>query len=108
MKGLSASLAVSTLLAGAIAAAVAAPPHATGNPLRVGMYAHDGVVEILLTNTSDRIARVPRWQLPDANLQAKLFRVSVDGKPVAYEGPLVKRGLPAPADFAILAPGETR
>jgi peptidyl-Lys metalloendopeptidase len=34
--------------------------------------------------------------------------VSVDGKPVAYAGPLIKRGLPSPADFAILAPGETR
>jgi len=72
------------------------------------MYARDGVVEVLVTNTSDHIVRVPKWQLPDADLQAKLFRISVDGKPVAYAGPLVKRGLPSPADFAILAPGETR
>jgi peptidyl-Lys metalloendopeptidase len=109
MKGtFSAPLAVTAVLAGAIAAAVAAPPGATANPLRVGMYAHDGVVEVLVTNTSDHIVRVPKWQLPDADLQAKLFRISVDGKPVAYAGPLVKRGLPSPADFAILAPGETR
>jgi len=109
MKGtFSAPLAVTAVLAGAIAAAVAAPPGATANPLRVGMYARDGVVEVLVTNTSDHIVRVPKWQLPDADLQAKLFRISVDGKPVAYAGPLVKRGLPSPADFAILAPGETR
>jgi peptidyl-Lys metalloendopeptidase len=72
------------------------------------MYAHDGVMEVIVTNTSDRVVRVPKWQLPDADLQGKLFRISVDGKPVAYAGPLIKRGLPSPADFAILAPGETR
>ena len=109
MKGITrATFALSTVLAGAIAAAVAAPPGAPANPLRVGMYAHDGVMEVLVTNTSDRVVRVPKWQLPDADLQGKLFRVSVDGKPVAYAGPLVKRGLPSPADFAVLGPGQTR
>lgn len=103
-----ATFAASTVLAGAIAAAVAAPPSGPANPLRVGMYAHDGVMEVIVTNTSDRIVRLPKWQLPGADLQGKLFNVTVDGKPVAYAGPLVKRGLPSPADFAILAPGETR
>lgn len=108
MKGVFATLSATTVLAGAIAAVNAGPSQAMSNPLRVGMYAHDGVVEVFVTNTSDRIARVPKWQLPDADLQARLFRISVDGKPVAYAGPLIKRGLPSPADFAILAPGQTR
>ena len=108
MKGITTTLSVTSVLVGAVAAATAGPPRAPANPLRVGMYAHDGVMEVLVTNTSDRIVRVPKWQLPDADLQAKLFRVSVDGRPVSYAGPLVKRGLPGPSDFAILAPGETR
>ena len=109
MKGsIGATLAGTTLLAGAIAAASAAPPRAQSNPLRVGMYAQGDTLEVIVTNTSNRVARVPKWQLPDATLEARLFRVSVDGKPVAYEGPLVKRGLPTADDFAILRPGESR
>jgi peptidyl-Lys metalloendopeptidase len=95
------------VLAGAIAAAVAAPNHAAANPLRVSMYAANGAVEVIVTNTSRKVARVPRWQLPGDVLEAKLFQVSLDGNPVAYQGPLVKRGLPGPADFAILRPGQS-
>lgn len=109
MKGkLSATVACTAVLAGAIAAATAAPPPARQNPLRVSMYAHDGTLEVIVTNTSDRIARVPKWQLPAASLESNLFRISRDGKPLAYEGPMVKRGLPTAADFAILRPGESR
>jgi peptidyl-Lys metalloendopeptidase len=101
------AIAGTAVLAGAIAAAVAAPPNATSNPLRVSMYAANGAVEVIVTNTSRKVARVPRWQLPGEVLEAKLFQVSVDGNPVAYQGPLVKRGLPSPADFAILQPGQS-
>ena len=97
----------STVLAGAIAAAVAAPPHAANNPLRVSMYASGNAVEVIVTNTSRKTVRVPAWELPTADLQAKLFQVSRDGEPVAYVGPMAKRGLPAPADFAILRAGES-
>jgi peptidyl-Lys metalloendopeptidase len=109
MKGSSrAVLACTAVLAGAVAAATAAPPRAQSNPLRVSMYAHDGTVEVIVTNTSNRVARVPKWQLPDARLEASLFRVSLDGKALPYEGPMVKRGLPTASDFAILRPGESR
>ena len=100
-------VAVSAVLAGAIAAAVAAPPNAASNPLRVSMYAANGSIEVIVTNTSRQTARVPKWQLPGAELQADLFRVSRDGAPVAYEGMLAKRGLPSPSDFAILRPGQS-
>jgi peptidyl-Lys metalloendopeptidase len=102
------AIAFLTVLAGAIAAANAAPERAGANPLRVGLYpAGDGTVEVVLTNTSARAARVPRWQLPQEILQSNLFSVTRDGKQVAYEGALIKRGLPQAKDFAILRPGQT-
>ncbi|MFD0738350.1 M35 family metallo-endopeptidase [Lysobacter koreensis] len=104
----------SAVLAGAIAAAVAAPPASKVNPLRVSMLAASGsaadflgAVEITITNTSRHTVRLPRWQLPSDYIDAKLFNVSLDGVPVQYEGPMFKRGLPQAADFAILRAGET-
>ena len=96
------------VLAGAIAAANAAAPITGSNPLRVSMYATaNGGVEVILTNTGNKTARVPRYQLPLGELEARLFQVSRDGEPVAYEGPMIKRGLPTAADFAILQPGQS-
>ncbi|QIL20472.1 M35 family metallo-endopeptidase [Thermomonas sp. HDW16] len=102
------ALAGTTLLAGAIAAATAAAPITRNNPLRVSMYATgNGGIEVVLTNTSNKIARVPKYQLPLGELQAKLFNVNRDGAQVAYEGPMIKRGLPSASDFAILRPGQS-
>ena len=64
-------------------------------------------MEVILTNTSNKTARVPRYQLPMGGLEAKLFQVTRDGQPVAYEGPMIKRGLPLASDFAILRPGQS-
>lgn len=101
-------LAGSAILAGAIAAAVAAPQRATNNPLRVSMYAAgDGAVEVIVTNTGRRAVRVPSWELPGADNKAKLFNVSLDGETVTYEGALAKRGLPGPGDFVVLPPGRS-
>jgi peptidyl-Lys metalloendopeptidase len=102
------AVAGSAVLAGAIAAAVAAPQQVASNPLRVAMYAAaNGSVEVMVTNTGNKTARVPKWQLPSTMLEARLFSVSLDGHPVAYQGPMIKRGLPGPADFAILRPGQS-
>ena len=107
-KVLSAAVAM-TVLAGAIAAANAAPDRNAVNPLRVGLYpAADGVVEVVVTNTSNKTARVPKWQLPREVLQSNLFSVFRDGQAVKYEGAMIKRGLPAASDFAILRPGQSQ
>lgn len=105
----------SAVLAGAIAAAVAAPPVSKVNPLRISLVAAPantggflGAVEVTITNTSRHTVRVPKWQLPSDFIEAKLFQVSRYGQPVQYEGPMIKRVLPAAADFAILKAGETR
>ncbi len=103
----------SAVLAGAIAA-VSAQPTDKPNPLRVSMVAAQasdggflGAVEVTITNTSNHTVRVPKWQLPSDFLEAKLFQVSRDGQPVQYEGPMIKRTLPAAAEFKIIRPGET-
>lgn len=101
------AMAGSAVLAGAIAAATAAAPITGKNPIRVSMFAANGAVEVILTNTSNKIARVPKYQLPMGELQAKLFQVSRDGEQVAYEGPMIKRGLPSAGEFAILRPGQS-
>lgn len=102
------------VLAGAIAASVTAAPAARINPLRVSMMAAPlasadagMLVEVSITNTSRKVVRVPKWQLPMAAGESPLFQVSRDGEPVDYIGAMVKRGLPGPADFHILRPGQT-
>ena len=104
----------SAVLAGAIAAAVAAPSTARTNPLKVSIVAKTGsasdflgAVEVTVTNTSRHAVRVPKWQLPSDFVEQKLFQVSRDGKPVQYEGPMIKRGLPTASDFAVLRPGQS-
>ncbi|MGJ7902885.1 M35 family metallo-endopeptidase [Lysobacter sp. 1R34A] len=108
------AVAGSVVLAGAIASVTAAPPHEKNNPLRIGLMAvadqngnFDGQVEVTVTNTSRHTARVPKWQLPSNLAESKLFTISRDGVAVAYNGPMIKRGLPDAADFAILRAGET-
>lgn len=108
------TLACTAVLAGAIAAAVAAPPSAKTNPLKISMVAATGSagdflgsVDITVTNTSRHTVRVPRYELPSDFVEAKLFQVTLDGQPVQYTGPMIKRGLPAARDFAILRAGES-
>jgi peptidyl-Lys metalloendopeptidase len=104
----------SAVLVGTIAAAASAQPSAKANPLRVSVIAAQasnggflGSVEVTISNTSNHTVRVPKWELPSEFMEAKLFQVSRDGQPVQYQGPMIKRGLPSAADFAILRAGET-
>jgi glycerol uptake facilitator-like aquaporin len=79
------AIAGATVLAGAIAAANAAPDRSAVSPLRVGLFpAGAGMVEVEVTNTANRTARILRWQLPQDVLHADLFTVSRDGKPVPW------------------------
>ena len=85
---LSHTVAASAVLAGAIAAAVAAPSTARTNPLKISMVAATGsssaflgAVDITVTNTSRHAVRVPKWQLPSDFVEQKVFQVSRDGQP---------------------------
>ena len=106
------TIGATTVLAASIASvfagAEAAPKIETANPLRVGMLAlGDGNVEVTVTNTSRKTARIPRWQLPSAVAESNLFAITHDGEEVRYEGRMIKRITPTAADFAILRPGQS-
>ncbi|QHG87534.1 M35 family metallo-endopeptidase [Xanthomonas sp. NCPPB 1638] len=68
---------------------------------------HQGRIAVTVTNTGNRTARVPSYQLPLTSLDNGILEVSHEGAPVAYTGRLVKRGLPKAADFTILQPGQS-
>jgi peptidyl-Lys metalloendopeptidase len=95
-------------IAAALSSATAAPMRSQVNPLRIGMMAlGDGRVEVVVTNTSRKTVRVPSYALPSATLDSNLFAINRDGEEVRYEGAMIKRGVPAAADFAILRPGQS-
>ena len=75
---------------------------------RAWLGPHDDVVaKVVVTNTGATDVRVPRWQMPKSQLDANLFEVSRDGKPVRYLGILAKRGAAGPKDFVTLKPGQS-
>jgi peptidyl-Lys metalloendopeptidase len=100
---------LSIAIAAALSSATAAPMRSKSNPLRVSMMSlGGGQVEIVVTNTSRKTARVPAYALPSAELGSNLFAISRAGEVVRYEGAMIKRGVPTAVDFAILRPGQSR
>ena len=67
----------------------------------------DLLATVTLTNDGARAVQLPRWQIPGARLEANLFDVTRDGKPVDYLGILAKRRAPTPADLVTIAPGQS-
>ncbi|OYU26009.1 MAG: peptidase M35 [Burkholderiales bacterium PBB2] len=65
-------------------------------------------VSVSITNISRQPRQILRSQLPGAAPMSALFRISRDGQPVDYTGPVVKRGPLAEADYLTLAAGETQ
>ncbi len=99
---------LSVAIAAALSSATAAPMRSKINPLRVGvMSLGDGNVEIVVTNTSRKALRVPKYALPSTTAESNLFMISRDGEEVRYEGAMIKRGVPSATDFAILRPGQS-
>ncbi len=63
-------------------------------------------VTVTVTNTTRHPVQVLKWQLPDDEVEAALFRITRDdGQPVRYEGPIVKRARPQAQDRVRLDPG---
>jgi peptidyl-Lys metalloendopeptidase len=66
-------------------------------------------VDVTVTNVAGHAVRVLKWQLPEDELHAPLFRVTrEDGRAVPYIGPLAKRAAPRAADYVHLPAGATR
>lgn len=58
-----------------------------------------------LENATRQSYWVLTWMTPLEGLRNDLFRIVCDGREIAYEGPMVKRGRPAADDFRKLDPG---
>ncbi|HEX4954085.1 MAG TPA: M35 family metallo-endopeptidase [Thermoanaerobaculia bacterium] len=67
----------------------------------------DVVVHFSLANLGTSPAHVLSWQTPVAGVEANLFAVSLDGRPVPYLGRLVKRATPTAQDYLTIGPGES-
>ncbi len=67
----------------------------------------DIVVNVAVTNLTRHPIHLLRWQLPGDEVEAPLFRITRDGQPVAYTGPLLKRATPGAADRTLLEAGAT-
>ncbi|MCS3457615.1 peptidyl-Lys metalloendopeptidase [Aeromonas sp. BIGb0405] len=63
-------------------------------------------VQVTLTNNGNKPIDLLKWQLPGAG-DAPLFVVERDGQSVAYQGALIKRGLPSHRDYQRLSAGES-
>ncbi|MDC8772312.1 M35 family metallo-endopeptidase [Roseateles albus] len=64
-------------------------------------------VNVSVTNGTQAAISVPRWELPSARHDSKLFTVTLDGSPVPYKGRLIKRAAPAVSDWVTIAAGAT-
>ncbi|HEX8822780.1 MAG TPA: M35 family metallo-endopeptidase [Archangium sp.] len=64
-------------------------------------------VTVTLTNTTRHPVKLLKWYTPAEELEEALFSVTLDGQPVAFEGPHYKRPAARESDFLTLAPGES-
>jgi len=85
------------------------------NPLAVSVLADSartqafmGTLQVKVTNNSNEIVKVAKWQMPGGDAENKMFRVLRDGQPVDYTGKIVKRGAPTEADMVTFQPHETK
>ena len=64
-------------------------------------------VDIVFTNDGSTSLSIPKWFVPDGELEGDLFLLSRDGQRVPYLGPIIKRAAPTAQDMISLAPGES-
>jgi peptidyl-Lys metalloendopeptidase len=69
--------------------------------------ADPAVVRVTLRNDDVRDLSVLRWQTPLQGVQANVFDVRLDGRPVAYTGRLYKRPAPRPGDYLQIQAGSS-
>jgi peptidyl-Lys metalloendopeptidase len=65
----------------------------------------DVVVKVTFTNTSGSPQYVLKSRTPFDEIEAPLFEITRDGKPVRYLGIIAKRGAPTAEDYFLLKPG---
>ncbi|MDO6433099.1 M35 family metallopeptidase [Flavitalea sp. BT771] len=60
-----------------------------------------------LTNHSKEPVHILKWNTPLEGMKTDCLAVQHNGKRIAYDGKLIKRGKPGPEDFISLDPGES-
>jgi peptidyl-Lys metalloendopeptidase len=101
------------LAAGAAALAMAMGAQAANDGIVVSVApektslgkSDDVVVKVTFTNTSGSPQYVLKSHTPFEEIEAPLFEITRDGKPVRYMGAIAKRGAPTAADYFLLKPG---
>jgi peptidyl-Lys metalloendopeptidase len=113
-RGLAAALVLGTFAACASDEAAGPPPPSARDAELKAAVALDRDVfvgderpmaTVTITNAGARPAQLLSYYVSDDELAAPLLAVWLDGAPVAYTGPLVKRRAPEADDFVTLAPG---
>src|SRR5215471_10018034 len=64
-------------------------------------------LKVILTNTSNKNLSVLTWNTPLDALVTDCLEVTVNGKKVEYDGPLVKRGTPTAKDYVTIKAGQS-
>jgi peptidyl-Lys metalloendopeptidase len=101
------------LAAGAAVLAMSMSAHAAASGVVVSVApekaslgkSDDVVVKVTFTNTSGSPQYVLKAHTPFDEIEAPLFEITRDGKPVRYLGAIAKRGTPSAADYFLLKPG---
>jgi len=106
------------LVASIVGAFAVATPPAAAQPadlvaeLKVPAASFDATVgvwvDFTLTNRSARPVGILIWNTPFEGIRNNIFRVTKDGRPVSYRGPMVKRAKPNASHYMTLAAGESR
>lgn len=69
---------------------------------------HDTVlVKVAITNTSKQDLSVLTWNTPLDRLVTDCLDVTVNGKKVEYDGPMVKRAAPTESDYLVIKAGQS-
>ena len=64
-------------------------------------------LKVVMSNPNDYPVKLLKWHTPVEGVEAPLFTVTRDGKPVAYIGKLIKRPAPTEQDYISLMAGES-
>lgn len=72
--------------------------HKTNRPVQL---------KVVLTNTSDQDLSILTWNTPLDDLVTDCLDVTLNGKKVEYDGPLVKRGAPTAKDYVTIKAGQS-
>jgi peptidyl-Lys metalloendopeptidase len=67
----------------------------------------DVVIHVTFSNPTNHTIRILKWYTPVDGVEEPLFKVSLDGVPVAYTGPLYKRPAATGQDYITLKSGES-